>query len=266
MTNLLDPDASGKALSFDHAVIIVSDLEEAIANFNSLGFDVQRGGTTGPVHNALIYFRDGTYIELTTPVSRWFRALFRLLYSVGALGLAAKYRPTVMARFLLWFGGPSGLRDWCVRCVNMDKTIELLRAQGIETCDAEYFSRKRPDGEVAEWRLAGPTDRRLPFMIEDISPTEVRVPFQDASEHPNGVIGISAVVLQRDSGLKVLETLKRCVAVETTGNEACTLGSVTIRLADNQSAPRLALELRSSGEVKGPLPAGKTSGSLIVLV
>lgn len=258
--------AVGKAVSFDHAVIIVSDLDEAIANFESLGFHVQSGGTTGPVHNALIYFQDGTYIELTTPVSSRTRVFFRLLYSVGILGLAARYRPTVMARFLMWFGGPTGLRDWCIRCTDLNKTIENFRAKGVEITDAKHFSRKRPDGQVAEWRLAGPVNRQLPFMIEDISPTRIRVPFQTACEHPNGVSGISAIVLQRDVGLKVLETLKLCVDGETTDSEECMIGSVAIRLAENQSVPGLALELTSSGKLKGPLSSKQTSGSLIVLV
>ena len=86
-------------VSFDHAVIIVSDLDEAIANFESLGFHVQRGGTTGPVHNALIYFQDGTYIELTTPVSSRTRVLFRLLYLVGIR------RKTFLTQATRWSGG-----------------------------------------------------------------------------------------------------------------------------------------------------------------
>ena len=44
----------------DHMVVVVSDLEEAIKNFSSLGFLVERGGVNGPTHNALIFFRDGT--------------------------------------------------------------------------------------------------------------------------------------------------------------------------------------------------------------
>ncbi|MDG1243871.1 MAG: VOC family protein, partial [Porticoccaceae bacterium] len=32
---------------FDHAVIFVSDLEKAIADFADLGFDVVRGGSHG---------------------------------------------------------------------------------------------------------------------------------------------------------------------------------------------------------------------------
>ena len=50
-------------------VVVVSDLEEAIENFSSLGFLVERGGVNGPTHNALIFFRDGTYIELISTIS-----------------------------------------------------------------------------------------------------------------------------------------------------------------------------------------------------
>ena len=51
---------------FDHAVVIVPSLKRAVRSFERLGFCVVLGGRTGPVHNALILFSDGTYIELTT--------------------------------------------------------------------------------------------------------------------------------------------------------------------------------------------------------
>jgi hypothetical protein len=159
MTSTLKPLRQKEMVSFDHAVITVSDLDTAIANFQSLGFQVQRGGTTGPVHNALIFFRDGTYIELITPVSNRGRLFFRLLYCVGILSLAAKFRPEIKTRFLLWFGGPSGLRDWCLRCADLDKTIEDFRSKGIETTNPQYFARKRPDGELAQRGLSGPQNK-----------------------------------------------------------------------------------------------------------
>ena len=53
-------------LLLDHVVIHVADLDAAIADYASLGFNVQRGGThaDGATHNALIVFADGSYIEL----------------------------------------------------------------------------------------------------------------------------------------------------------------------------------------------------------
>ena len=44
------------SLVLDHVVILVAELEAAIANYSALGFAVQRGGThaDGATHNALV--------------------------------------------------------------------------------------------------------------------------------------------------------------------------------------------------------------------
>jgi len=247
----------------DHMVVVVSDLEEAIENFSSLGFLVERGGVNGPTHNALIFFRDGTYIELISTISPRTRAFFRLLCSTGIMSLLGKIRPSITQRFFSWFSQPPGLRDWCFRTSSLDNTIAHLRANGIEALDAKQYSRTRPDGEVATWRLAGTLSRNLPFFIEDETPTEVRVPYKDACQHPNGVGGISAVVLPRDQGQKALQALKHCNIVESTDGEECRIDGVAIRLADSPAAPVLALEVKSSGELKGSLSSRLTSNALI---
>jgi len=252
-------------ITLDHMVIVVSDLDEAIKNFNSLGFLVERGGVNGTAHNALIFFRDGTYIELISTISPRTRAFFRLLCSTGIMSLLGRIRPSITQRFFSWFSQPPGLRDWCFRTSSLDNTISHLRANGIEALDAKQYSRTRPDGEVATWRLAGTLSRNLPFFIEDETPTEVRVPFKDACQHPNGVNGISAVVLRRDQGVKALQALKRCFLSESAGDEEYRIGDVTIRLADSLSVPALALEVKSNGEFKGALPASQTSNALIVV-
>ena len=197
------PLADEGQLSLDHVVIVVDDLAEAVSGFESIGFHVERGGRTGPVHNALIFFRDGTYIELTTPVSRGLRRLFQWLHRLGLLRLSERLRPSLMQRFYFWFGGPVGLRDWCVRSRDIAARMRQAEAVGIEVHGLKPFRRTRPDGQVARWLLSGPTDRREPFLIEDISPTELRVPHQTAPAHPNGVTGIHAVVLREEPQLRL---------------------------------------------------------------
>lgn len=66
--------------AIDHLVILVSDLAEAIEDYEALGFHVAPGGehTDGATHNALISFADGTYLELLAfrrdaPTHRWWR-------------------------------------------------------------------------------------------------------------------------------------------------------------------------------------------------
>ena len=67
-------------ISIDHVVILVSDLEAAIADYTALGFTVMPGGTHtgGATHNALVVFEDDTYLELIAflreaPEHPWWR-------------------------------------------------------------------------------------------------------------------------------------------------------------------------------------------------
>ena len=52
----------------DHLVILVRDLELAASDYESLGFTVTPGGehADGLTRNALVPFRDGTYLELVS--------------------------------------------------------------------------------------------------------------------------------------------------------------------------------------------------------
>jgi catechol 2,3-dioxygenase-like lactoylglutathione lyase family enzyme len=52
--------------AIDHLVVLVRDLDQAIADYATLGFTVLRGGEHPGAgsHNALIAFADGTYLEL----------------------------------------------------------------------------------------------------------------------------------------------------------------------------------------------------------
>src|SRR3954471_17062285 len=52
--------------TIDHIVILVGELEQAIADYSALGFIVVRGGAhpDAVTHNALVAFADGAYLEL----------------------------------------------------------------------------------------------------------------------------------------------------------------------------------------------------------
>ena len=132
-------------------------------NFEALGFRVEQGGRNGPVHNALIYLSDGNYIELTCPVSKVTRGLFRILHWLGLLALVERARPGLMHRFYAWFGGPVGLQDWCVRVPDLDGCRQDALTGGVRMAETRPFRRTRPDGAVAEWRLVAPTRRAEPF-------------------------------------------------------------------------------------------------------
>jgi len=262
----LDLNTQKNKVSLDHVVIIVNDLNESIKNFRELGFQVQIGGVNGPVHNALIFFKDGTYIELTTPISFKVRGLFKFLYSLGLLTLLEKIRPGLTPRFLFWFGGPIGLKDMCLRCDDLDKSLNNMAQQGMDVTPAQSFSRQRADGEVASWRLGGPIDRTLPFLIEDLTPVEVRVPFKEACEHTNGVLGISAIVMEAHNAKQLIERIQPSLGNTPNKDYAANLCDVKVRNADEAPVSHLALELLVANNTQTSLPMALTSNAAISLV
>jgi hypothetical protein len=173
--------------SIDHIVIISDDLDTAIDNARTAGFTVVPGGTHGDgnTHNALIGFADGSYIELIAPTPQ---------------GKTAEHR---------WFnrlrhGG--GLVDFCLLGDNLASEIAAVRDRGIDYPEPFAMERKTPDGTRLAWTLSTPPgavgENGWPFMIEDTTPRELRVPqAPDQVTHNNGAIGVAGItVLVRDLG------------------------------------------------------------------
>ncbi len=158
----------------DHVVIVVSELESAIASFTSAGFTVVRGGTH-PIgtHNALIAFADGSYLELIAfvkpvPGHPWQMALDK--------------------------GGC--IIDFCMRTDDLTADVESLRRAGAKISDPSPLTRDRPDGHHLRWMLAIPAppfNGQLPFLIKDDTPRDERVPHERS--HSNGATGIQTIVV-----------------------------------------------------------------------
>lgn len=163
--------------SIDHIVVAVRDLEIAKTNYEALGFTVVPGGRH-PVgtHNALIGFGDGAYIELiafyeANPSHKWWTPLQQ--------------------------GG--GLVDFCVQTDDLRGDTEAFRKAGVPIDDPAPLSRVRPDGYQLRWVLSIPRGGHrgvAPFLIEDETPREERVPRQTV--HANGTRGIGTVAVAVD--------------------------------------------------------------------
>lgn len=162
----------------DHLVILVRNLDDAIQSYQRLGFQVTRGGEhPGGTHNALVGFANGTYLELIAfqePEKphdhRW--------YSYLALG--------------------GGLVDFALGVANVEEDLERLHDKHLDYRGPMPGARKRPDGQEIAWRMAWPPEERsgdLPFLIDDITPRDLRVPSGDAAKHENGVVGVRSLII-----------------------------------------------------------------------
>jgi len=186
-------------LGLDHIVIAVNDLDAAMNDYRRLGFMVVPGGRH-PVgtYNGLIAFADQSYIELISfyrdnPDHRWWSALKQ----------------------------GEGLVDFCVRTDDLRGDTEKFRRAGVAIDDPVPWSRTRPDGYELKWKLSlarEPHRGVAPFLIEDVTPREERVP-RDV-EHQNGAGGIGAVLIAVDD-LPVVRSWYEAV-IGSAGNEvAC---------------------------------------------
>ena len=164
-------------MRLDHLVVVVPELDRAVAEYSALGFAVSPGGehADGRTHNALIPFADGTYVELIA------------------------FRPGVAAPDHRWWqvaeaGG--GLTDWALGMDSLAARVQELREAGLPFGEPRDGGRLRPDGVRLEWRVAEPASGLgLPFLIEDLTARPLRVPSGTAVIHSNGAQGVDAVVV-----------------------------------------------------------------------
>jgi len=178
--------------SLDHVVIFVKDLNEATADFERVGFRVTPGGTHagGLTKNALIALADGIYLELlafTVPVT-----------SENLAQLEGEQRTAMDRRFLPRGAEGEGFRDFALGTIRLRDTIDSASASGLLVEGHFPGRRVRPDGTEVSWLLGFPRDPQLPFLIEDTTNRDLRVPGGKATRHPNGVIGLSEIVVHVD--------------------------------------------------------------------
>jgi catechol 2,3-dioxygenase-like lactoylglutathione lyase family enzyme len=162
----------------DHVVIAVRDLAVASDDYARLGFTVTPGGehTGGVTHNALISFADGSYFEL--------------------IAFKEPDRPQ-NHKWWATFARGEGTVDFALLSESVDFEGDRLKQAGIELDGPHDGGRLRPDGQHIAWRNLGLKSAGvpLPFMIEDVTTRELRVPAGAATEHELGVTGITGLIL-----------------------------------------------------------------------
>lgn len=167
-------------LEIDHASVCGSALAPMESAFAEAGIPAEYGGphATGGTHMALLAFADGSYLELIAP-----------------------QRSGAPARGSSWgreMAGDAGPCAWAVGTTHIARDVERLARLRIATSGPEPGSRAKPDGTVIRWKTAtvGKEVRgsTLPFLIEDVTPRDLRVhPSPGAAS--SGLTGIRTVVV-----------------------------------------------------------------------
>lgn len=201
-------------LQLDHAVIAVHDLDAAIRDYRRLGFTVTPGGmhANRATHNALVPFANGTYLEL----------------------LAATGEPPVPGRIdfspLLRHG--EGLAGFALRAADLETETARLRAAGFAVGESIPGERRRQDGTLVQWKLALLDDGFTPFLLQDVTPHDRRIPTDPAvTTHANTATGLVGVELAVHDLSQAKARYARLlgVAAETGTADSPLLGGVMLR-------------------------------------
>lgn len=168
-------------LKFDHAIIIVTDLERAIADYKKLGFNVFYGGAhaSGETHNGLIVLPDGAYLELLAPTD------IHLIDSE-----AAEREDSLLGIF----HRGDGFIGYAFLADDIEAVKNRANSNGVALGDVIDGGRETTDGEELRWRSTMMEDVLSPFVIQDVTPRERRVPPEKAS-HSNGCTGLVELVV-----------------------------------------------------------------------
>ena len=215
----------------DHLVILVQNLDGAVEDYERLGFRVTPGGehADGLTRNALVPFGDGTYLELVAFIDH------------------ENYQDNVWG----WreFLPHEGLIDYCAASDGLLEDVRRLRELGFEVDGPHEGGRRLPDGQKIRWRSASFAQewRILPFLIEDLTPREARVPAGPATSHPNGAAGIRGLEIAASDAQEATRNLAALTAAEP---EHLKLGACELVLTDQHREQRL-------GPAKVELPTDK---------
>ena len=185
----------------DHIVIGVNDLDQAVADYRTLGFTVVPGGTHtgGLTHNALIGFADGTYFELIAFVDPSRQAAHRWWDAIAA---------------------GEGVIDFAVGSNDGAAEASRIAGEGLANDGAVDGGRQRPDGQQVAWRnivVPGAQSAAGPFIIEDRTVRSLRVPSGEDAVHSGGfqaVDGLTVVVEDLQAARRIYTTL-----LDDDGNE-----------------------------------------------
>ena len=158
---------------FDHVVLVVLDLSAAVAAHRERGFTVTPGGehAGGLTHNALVGFQDGSYLELLA------------FHDLAAAGQHS-WAPVAQR------GG--GWADFALHSNDLRQDVTALADLVVRP--PEDGGRTRPDGLGIAWRVAR-LQKPLPFLIEDLTARELRVPGGDAAKHANRTTRLAGIVI-----------------------------------------------------------------------
>ncbi len=184
------------SITLDHLVVLVHDLNKAVAKWTAAGFKVRPGGQHRiGSRNALVVLQDGTYIELIQILKWSRRKRLGLMHRLGLLNRTLKDWNPFEQHFIRLGLKEPGLIDYAVGGQPITTLLARLHSNGVNYQGPAKGTRKQKNGQVIQWQCGMPKSSALPFLCIDDTDRELRVPQVTSSEHSNGAQSISRLIV-----------------------------------------------------------------------
>ncbi len=161
----------------DHVMICVPDLQQGIAQYRNMGFNIHAGGAHPGkgTHNAIALNTDD-YLEL-------------LAIRDPAEYAAAGKPGTTHTGLSDFIAAGGGIRYVVIQSDDLDVDVTAMRGRGVDVSDALAGARRTPAGQELRWKSAvlGPKNPLPIFFIQHLTPMTERRQQVPEGRHPNGV-------------------------------------------------------------------------------
>ena len=194
-----------------HVLIQVPHLDTAIRQYREMGFQVVPGGVPGKTHNALIYLKDGSFLELFS-TNHGIVINILLRFMVKIIGLK---NPSYSSRLARYLPGQEGLKDYALDSVpgaQYQENIDKLLKNGLKLSKPRPKSRTDHHGIKLNWTLCCPESIRLPFLMSEYHPSPI-IEIQDTS-HANGADAIQEIMISTSEWNKAYKEYTLLLGIE----------------------------------------------------
>lgn len=186
-----------------HVLIKVTDLKKAVHDFEQLGFTVTYGSTPKKAKNAMIYFKDGSFLELFCmnfgqPINSVLKCVVK--------GMKFFRNPSA-DRYNNYIHSQEGFSDYALDSFPSSlfvENIQSLLETGLHVVGPKKMKRTNLDGINLQWSLYCPIDWKLPFFMSPYHPV-VKID-EEKVTHPNGSHGFLEIKVSTTSWQETLQT------------------------------------------------------------
>ncbi len=169
----------------DHILVSVPALGLAVDDFTRAGFRVYYGTAQDKAYNAMVYFEDGTFIELVDTSA--FPRILSLLHQVGITRLFG----AMATRAGHYACNKKRILDIALHAPDIQAEHSRLK-QCMRVSKIHALKRLDMNATRLSWQLFAPKDIDLPFVMSVYHPA--RLPEAHACKHANGIRGIYQIV------------------------------------------------------------------------